>query len=41
MLSPKENSQKGLDGLSIALHNLVSLLQTQRRKRSSAGWWFR
>ena len=30
--SVKENSSKGVDDLSLALHNLVSLLQMQRRR---------
>jgi Tfp pilus assembly ATPase PilU len=29
---PKENSQKGVDDLSVDLHNLVSLLLMQRRR---------
>jgi hypothetical protein len=30
--SSKENSHKGVDDLSVVLHNLVSLLQMQRRR---------
>jgi hypothetical protein len=38
----KENSQKGVDDVSVALHNLVSLLLMQRRRtkrcRVLRGW---
>ena len=31
-LGVKENSQEGVDGMEAVLHNLVSLLQMQRRR---------
>jgi hypothetical protein len=35
---PKENSQKGVDGGAVDLHNLVSLLLMQRRRTKRYRW---